>query len=132
MAKLKTTLATALALLQCSCLVQAANRNHNNKNLQPSRIKGFLKHPFVNDHKHFASAVSDISGGASALLDGGTDIESIEVSIPLSQSPAVQANVEALLTDISMLTDILMDVIEHEDPNVRKLYDEFLSYGKAR
>ncbi|CAJ1949153.1 unnamed protein product [Cylindrotheca closterium] len=133
MAKLKTTLAAALTLLQCSSLVQAANsNNNNNKNLQANRIKGFRKHPFLNDHKNLASAVSDISGGASALLDGGTDIESIEVSIPLSQSPAVQANVEALLTDISMLTDILMDVIEHEDPNVRKLYDEFLSYGKAR
>lgn len=67
-----------------------------------------------------------------AFMEDGNDIEDIELTIPLSQSPAVQANHEPLLKDISMLTDILESVIQHEDPNVRKLYDDFLSLGMTR
>lgn len=66
------------------------------------------------------------------MLEDANDIEDIELSIPFSQSPVVQANHEPLLKDISMLTDILEDVIQREDPNVRKLYDEFLSLGIKR
>lgn len=78
----------------------------------------------------------NISGGASKteLLLGEEEAatESLDVYIPLSESPALHKNDAPLMRDISMLTDILLDVVEQEDPKIRDLYNEFLNYGKQR
>lgn len=57
---------------------------------------------------------------------------SLEVSIPLSQSSTLSKDDAPLMQDISMLMDILSDLVEHENPRVHDLYKEFLEYGQQR
>lgn len=57
---------------------------------------------------------------------------SLEISIPLSQSSTLSKNDAPLMQDINMLTDILSDLVEHENPRVHDLYKEFLEYGQQR
>jgi hypothetical protein len=91
------------------------------------------------------SFVAKVKGGGSATLSSdhsdhvilGEDeeaTESLEVSIPLSQSPRLLPDGQdaPLMRDISMLSEILMDIVEREDPNVHDLFEEFLDYGKER
>jgi hypothetical protein len=104
-------------------------------NKNPLKKLGFLKHPFLKETK--SNVMANVSGGASKteslLGEEEAATESLEVYIPLSeQSPKLQKNDAPLMRDISMLTDILLDVVEQEDPKVRDLYNEFLTYGKQR
>lgn len=107
-----------------------------NANKKPHKKPGNLKHPFLEEDK-LAAFFTGISGGAttkqSAKLVEKATTESLEPYIPLNESPTVQKNDGALLLrDISMLTEILLDVVEQDDPKVRELYNEFLGYGKQR
>jgi hypothetical protein len=58
--------------------------------------------------------------------------ESLEISIPLSQSATLSKNDAPLMRDIEMLTEILSDLVQHENPRVHDLYEEFLQYGQQR
>jgi hypothetical protein len=122
-----TWLTTVLTLLHSSSLIVDANK-------KPHKKLGFLKHPFLKETK--STVMPNISGGASKteLLLGEEEAatESLDVYIPLSESPALHKNDAPLMRDISMLTDILLDVVEQEDPKIRDLYNEFLNYGKQR
>ena len=92
------------------------------------------KHPLMSSARAFVSRVA--KGGATENLILGADeaaTESLEVSIPLSQSPSLHEGRDApLMRDISMLSDILTDMVHQEDPRVHDLFDEFLEYGKQR
>lgn len=72
-------------------------------------------------------------GGDSTLL--GQDeksLESLDVSIPLSQSSTLSANDAPLTRDIDMLTEILSDLVLHENGKVHELCEEFIDYGRQR
>ena len=75
------------------------------------------------------------AGGATDTVILGADeeaTESLEVSIPLSQSPTLSGSDEPLMRDISMLSEILLDLVQQEDATIYNLYKEFLEYGKQR
>jgi hypothetical protein len=57
---------------------------------------------------------------------------SLEISIPLSQSTSLSKNDAPLMKDIQMLTEILSDLVQYENPQVHDLYEEFLQYGQQR
>lgn len=58
--------------------------------------------------------------------------ESLDVSIPLSQSSTLSANDAPLMRDIEMLTDILSELVLSENETVHKLCEEFIGYGRQR
>ena len=58
--------------------------------------------------------------------------ESLEVSVPLSQSSTLSSNDAPLTRDIDMLTEILSDLVLHENPRVHELCEEFIGYGRQR
>jgi hypothetical protein len=104
---------------------EAKTFNNNNGRASP--------HPLTNP------TILVAKGGATSTTDHiilGEDekaTESLEVSIPLSQSPALQKGRDTpLMRDISMLTDILLDLVRQDDPKVHDLYYEFLGLGKQR
>jgi hypothetical protein len=82
--------------------------------------------------------VLDVKGGASTeeYILGETETESatksLEVSIPLSQSSSLERRDAPLMKDINMLSDILLGIVEREDPIVHALFQEFLDLGKKR
>ena len=55
-----------------------------------------------------------------------------DVSIPLSQASTLSANDAPLMRDIEMLTEILSDLVRHENPKVHELCEEFFGYGQQR
>lgn len=58
--------------------------------------------------------------------------ESLEISIPLSQSSSLSKNDAPLMRDIEMLTDILSELVQKEDMTTHELVEEFLEYGRQR
>ena len=58
--------------------------------------------------------------------------ESLGISIPLSQSSTLSANDAPLTRDIEMLTEILSDLVLHEDGKLHTLCQEFIAYGSQR
>lgn len=58
--------------------------------------------------------------------------ESLSVSIPLSQSSTLSANDAPLMRDIEMLTEILSDLVKHENVKLHELAQEFIDYGRQR
>lgn len=85
------------------------------------------------------SFVAALRGGASApvaipeLSGEGSDAETLEISIPLSQAPALnQSRDEPLMRDIEMLSDILSVLVQQEDLVIHDLYEEFRQYGQQR
>lgn len=81
-----------------------------------------------------ASATTQTEQQGSAVVLGQDEAAttSLEISIPLSQSATLSKNDAPLMQDIHMLTDILSDLVEHENPQVHDLYKEFLEYGQLR
>jgi len=63
---------------------------------------------------------------------GSTPAASLEVAVPLSQSTSLSVNDAPLIRDIEMLTEILEDLVQHENPKVHELYEEFVGYGRQR
>ena len=76
-------------------------------------------------------AVSE-SEGHVLLGEDEEATDSLEVSIPLSQSSTLSSNDAPLTRDIDMLTDILSDLVLHENPKVHELCQEFIEYGRER
>jgi len=71
-------------------------------------------------------------GGAVQLGEDAKASESLDVSIPLSQSSTLGANDAPLMRDISMLTEILSDLVTHENKPLQALCQEFIDYGRQR
>lgn len=74
-------------------------------------------------------------GGAQAPLTLSHDDElgSVEITIPMSQSNEVMmAGNSPLFRDIQVVTDILLGIVQEEDPKIHDLYLEFWNLGKER
>jgi hypothetical protein len=79
------------------------------------------------------AASPDTSSDSHVLLGRDEEAtESLEVSVPLSQSSTLSKNDAPLTRDIEMLTEILSDLVKHENPKVHDLYEEFVGYGRQR
>jgi hypothetical protein len=74
----------------------------------------------------------DNSDGGMVLGENEEATASLEISIPLSQSTSLSKNDAPLMKDIQMLTEILSDLVQYENPQVHDLYEEFLQYGQQR
>ena len=72
------------------------------------------------------------SDGSVLLGQGEEASESLDISIPLSQASTLRANDAPLSRDIEMLTEILSDLVLHEDEKLHKLCQEFIGYGSQR
>jgi hypothetical protein len=121
-----SVLALIVWSLSSSCVTATSSPTSSN-NANNKRRPAFLKHPFLIGERGGATSESSL-----LLGDHEEATESLEVSIPLSQSPTLQKNDAPLMRDISILTDILLDIVNREDTNIHDLYEEFLSYGKQR
>ena len=119
--KMNTFLVTLL--LSASSVVATANAEGPSKNV-------------ISKNKIFASpAFVDVNGGASTQKLGSDEqsTESLEISIPLSQAVSLSNDRDGpLMKDISMLQEILSDLILQEDPVVHDLWEEFMAMGKQR
>jgi hypothetical protein len=76
-----------------------------------------------------------VKGGATTQKLGSNDqsTDSLEISIPLSQAVSLSKNRDGpLMKDISMLQEILSDLIKGEDAVVHDLWEEFMAMGKQR
>jgi phosphoenolpyruvate carboxylase len=74
-----------------------------------------------------------VKGGSRILAKGQEETTNLEIAAPLSQSAALNKDREApLLRDIELLSDILSDLVNTEDPAVHDLYEEFRQYGLDR
>jgi hypothetical protein len=118
-----------ISALSVASLLLVASGAHAEKN--PSS-------PATSNNKVFSSKsfVKNIQGGAvgSALLGKGEEAStSLEVSIPLSQAAALEKVRDGpLMDDIGMLSDILSNLIQQEDPKVKEIYEEFQKMGITR
>lgn len=57
----------------------------------------------------------------------------MEVSVPLSQAATVDVlTASTMMKDIKMLSDILAEVVERENPRVHDLYCQMLQLGLER
>lgn len=134
-APIKLSVVALLSLLGGSRFISAETHNNGSRNPLKS-------HPLLRSPKAFMSNVmgggsntvnpSLISGGATVLEDGEALTEAMEVSVPLSESATLGKNDAPLMRDINMLTDILLDIVQHDDPTVHDLFEEFLAYGRQR
>ena len=88
-----------------------------------------------------AKIYNPIGGETAAVEDSDSSVllgedeeasESLDVSIPLSQSSTLGANDAPLTRDIEMLTEILSDLVLHENEKVHQLCQEFIDYGRQR
>jgi hypothetical protein len=71
-------------------------------------------------------------GGASRILaENEQETADMEVSVPLSQAAAVDAD-STLMKDIQMLNDILAELVDRENPEVHDLYRKFRQLGLDR
>ena len=78
-----------------------------------------------------ALLVSAVTAQKLSVTEDATD--SLDVSIPLSQAPTlVQGRDGPLMRDINMLTDILADIVQRENPRIHDLFEEFRGYGVER
>ena len=103
-----------------------ASRNRKNTVLPWTTVKKIF-------NPRGGAASDDTSSDSHVLL--GIDeeaTESLEVSVPLSQSSTLSKNDAPLTRDIEMLTEILSDLVQHENPKVHDLYEEFIGYGRQR
>ena len=79
-----------------------------------------------------AEETTTSSSSSTILGQDEAATESLEVSIPLSQSSALSKNDEPLMRDIAMLTDILSVLVQKEDMKTHQFVEEFLEYGGQR
>ena len=97
---------------------------------------GLLSLPFLSGGSTATTASSSTSGpgggGGGGSGGGGGGSNSLEISIPLSQSSSLSKNDAPLMRDIEMLNDILNNIIQKEDMNTYQLVEQFLEYGRER
>jgi len=73
------------------------------------------------------------SGGSRILAVDEKETKNMEVSVPLSQAATVDDLTEStLMRDIQMLSDILGEVVERENPQVHDLYRQMRQLGLER
>ena len=128
MVRLSVSLAVLSLLFSNNSDWLALAKQHDNSSNKAASSK---RHPLIP-----AAFWSKVNGGSTnhvVLTEDEKPTESLEVNIPLSQSPTLLKSRDApLMRDISMLSDILLDLVQQEDPKVHDLYEEFLQYGKER
>lgn len=79
------------------------------------------------------NVLSNISGGSRIIAADATETVDMEVSVPLSQAATVDDMTEAtLMRDIQMLSDILAEVVERDNPQVHDLYCQMRELGLER
>jgi len=125
--KVSSLTVAALSLLaNPSGTFASSSRNRKNTVLPWTTVKKIF-------NPRGGAASDDTSSDSHVLL--GIDeeaTESLEVSVPLSQSSTLSKNDAPLTRDIEMLTEILSDLVQHENPKVHDLYEEFVGYGSQR
>lgn len=119
----------AVATLSLSCKVLAAS-SHRERTLFPwTKKKTF--YPIIG-RGGSTSAAATSSDNNVLLARDEEATKSLKVSVPLSQSDTLSQNDAPLTRDISMLTEILSDLVQHENPKLNELYEEFVGYGRQR
>ena len=76
-----------------------------------------------------------LTRGGSRIIaaDGAKETDEMDVSVPLSQAATVDDLTElTLMRDIQMLSDILAEVVERENPQVHDLYCQMRQLGLER
>lgn len=71
-------------------------------------------------------------GGSRILAKNEKETSNLEVSLPLSQSFKVSDREAPLMNDIEMLSNILAEIVQSEDPKVHDIFIEFRDYGLER
>lgn len=87
--------------------------------------------------KPFSNGLSDrlafVGGGTRLISADESESASLEVSVPLSQAGSLDSKIhEPLLKDIEMLSSILADVVDGENPKVHDLYCQLRQLGLDR
>lgn len=77
-------------------------------------------------------AVFGQRGGSRILAKNEEETKSHEISEPLTQKVALTAKEQPLIEDISLLSDLLADVVKRGNPRVHELYTKFRKYGLER
>jgi phosphoenolpyruvate carboxylase len=117
----------ALSLLGPSgTFASSSSRNRKNTALPWTTVKKIF-------NPRGGAASADTTSESHVLLGRDEEAtESLEVSVPLSQSATLSKNDAPLMRDIEMLTEILSELVQHENPKVHDLYEEFVGYGRQR
>ena len=125
--KVSSLAVTAVTLLANAGDAVAASSSSAGAPISSSRRSKYL--PWTR-----AKVYNPIGGETAAVVepDSSAVTESLDISIPLSQSSTLSANDAPLMRDIEMLTEILSDLVNHEDENLHKLCQEFIGYGRQR
>lgn len=132
--KVSSLAVTAVTLLASAGDAVASSSSSAGAPISSSRRSKYL--PWTR-----AKVYNPIGGESAAMAEPDSSIllaedeaatESLDVSIPLSQSSTLSANDAPLMRDIEMLTEILSDLVNHEDENLHKLCQEFIGYGRQR
>jgi phosphoenolpyruvate carboxylase len=72
-------------------------------------------------------------GGTTRIIAKNEEETNLEIAPPLTQSAAIDIEREApLMNDLNLLSDILSDLVNAEDPKVHDLYEEFRKLGIDR
>jgi len=120
--------ATLSLLTNPSCSVASSSSSSS-----PSRNSKFLPWTKANVYNPIGGSSAAAESESNVLLGQDEEAsESLEVSIPLSQSSTLSSNDAPLTRDIAMLTEILSDLVLHENPKVHELCEEFIEYGRQR
>ena len=124
--KVSSLAVTAVTLLANAGDAVASSSSSTGAPISSSRKSKYL--PWTR-----AKVYNPIGGETAAMAEPDSSVtESLDVSIPLSQSSTLSANDAPLMRDIDMLTEILSDLVNHEDENLHKLCQEFISFGRQR
>ena len=79
------------------------------------------------------TVLGKISGGSRIIAADAKETKDMEVSVPLSQAATVDILTEStLMKDIQMLSDILAEVVDRENPQVHDLYRQMRELGLER
>jgi len=135
-----TRRALAALLLSWSGVITSATNSNSNgdKNLGKGPSVTLIDQPpSGGSPRRLASSWPWIQpGGASTttplVLSQDEELGSVEVTMEKSSEIHMSDQDSPFFRDITMLTDILLDVVKDEDEKIHDLYLEFLKYGKER
>ncbi len=131
--KISSLAVTALTLL-ASDAVESSSSSSAGAPLSTSRKSKYLPWTRAKIYNPIGGETAAVAEPESSVLLGQDEeaSESLSVSIPLSQSSTLSANDAPLTRDIEMLTEILSDLVQHENENLHELCQEFIDYGRQR
>jgi hypothetical protein len=81
---------------------------------------------------HLVNRGGDPAAAAVHLGENEDATASLEVDSPVSQEPALTEKDAPLMNDIDMLTDILGELVNEENPKIHDIYKQFYEYGTQR